>query len=76
MSKYDVFLCLYNPFNLSACKTYEGETNHSTLEHTYPHESCGATWYGEAELSYSLPGFLFSQDFHSYFKRAGGGFSS
>lgn len=76
MSKYYVFLCLYNSFNLSVCKAYEGETNHSSLKHTYPHWSCGAAWYGEAKLSYFLPGFLFSQDFHSYFKHAGEGFSS
>lgn len=74
MSKYNVFLCLYSPFNLIVCKAYEGETNHSSLKHTYPRGSWGAAWYGEAELSHSLPGFHSSWDFHSYFKRAGGGF--
>lgn len=74
MGKYDVFLCLYSSFNLSVCKAYEGETNHSSLKCTYPHGSCGVAWYGEAEVSYSLPGFLFAQDFHSYFKHAGGVF--
>lgn len=74
MSKYDVFLCLYNPFNLGVCKVYEGETNHSSLQHNPPHWSCGSAWYGEAELSYSLPGFPLSQYFLSFFKHAGGGF--
>lgn len=31
MSKYNAFLCLYSAFNLSVCKAYEGETNHSSL---------------------------------------------
>lgn len=76
MGKYHVFLCLCSPFNLSVCKVYEGETNHSSWKCTYPHGSCGAACYGEAELCYSLPAFLFSWDFHSYFKHAGVGFLS
>lgn len=47
VSKYYV---LYSPFNLSVCKAYQGETNHSSLKGAYPHGSCGAAWYGEAEL--------------------------
>lgn len=54
--------------NLSVCNAYEGETNHRILKHTYPHRSSGAAWYWEAELSYSLPGFLFTWGCHSCFK--------
>lgn len=70
MGKYDVLLSLYPSFNLSICNAYEGETNHSILKRTYPHRSSGAAWYWEAELIYSMPGFLFTWDCHSYFKCA------
>lgn len=58
MSKYNVFLCLYSPFILSVCKVYEGETNHSSLEHTYPHRSWGAAWYGEQNSVIPFLGFF------------------